>query len=97
MYKYNVKPSATPYLNVRNAPEGTVVGRLMPGQAVIVEIVENGWAKIVDPVISNKPDRQWVQAIYLDLVVVPDDDEQEPVEEYILYVKDDVIRKFIPE
>lgn len=102
MYEGNVKSTATPYLNVRNAPskDGTKVGALKPGQAVIVEYIENGWAKVIDPVVSNNKDRQWALASYLNLVAVTDPEipgSDPPAGEYVLHVKDGVTRKFVPD
>lgn len=83
MYEGTVKANATPYLNVRNAPDGTVVGKLYPGTAVVIEYIQNGWGKLTDPVVSNNPDRQWVDVSFLDLVE-PQPEEpggETPVEE----------------
>lgn len=68
MYVGQVKSNATPYVNVRNAPGGTKVGRLYPDTAVVLEYIDaDGWGKLIDPVVSNNADRQWVMAAFLDL------------------------------
>lgn len=69
MYEGEVKSNASPYLNVRDMPskEGMKVGALKPGQAVEVDYFQAGWAHIVSPVVSNKPDKQWALASFLDL------------------------------
>lgn len=84
MYTGQVKANAFPYVNVRNKPslEGTKVGKLDPGQAVLATHIQDGWAKVIEPVVSNNADRQWVKAVYLELIEIPDPEpepEPEPV------------------
>lgn len=71
MYIGTVKITASPWLNVRNLPNGTKVGRLFPGDAVEVSQIVEGWAKIEKPVVSNNQDRQWAAVEYLNLTPVP--------------------------
>lgn len=71
-----VKSTATPYVNLRNAPGGSVVGKVYPGEAIKAHQLLNGWLQVYEPVRSNKPDKQWADASFFDYAVVQDPDEE---------------------